>query len=130
MVRRLFGLSCLFSFAVGVGACGTLAEDETHGTRPSAPVPYAVFRDDGTWFATAAQEVSAMKDGGTFTTDGEMLTLRSGPGYPCSSSGPGTYALTFGDADTVTLSVIEDPCTSRADDLEHGLVRYFAGRPE
>ncbi len=57
---------------------------------------------------------SAEFDFGTYAFDGSVLTINSDPELVNECAGTtAQYAVTFVDADTVTMDVIDDPCQMR-----------------
>jgi hypothetical protein len=78
------------------------------------------FNEDGTW-GVAAQDVSGSFDWGTFTFDGEVLTMSSDPeSQVCLETG--TYEAAFTAEGDLELNVVEDPCSLRVEDLTGTLV--------
>jgi hypothetical protein len=89
---------------------------------------YLTFNENGSWTAQAVLDVEAFRDAGTFTFDGEILTVNSDPDYSCATyadgSEQGSYEVDVADEDTLDPTVIDDPCTPRANDFTSGMVRY------
>jgi hypothetical protein len=89
------------------------------------------FNEDDSW-GTADQEGTDPFGWGTFTFDGDLLTL-SVDSESCYATGlqplaitklPGTYEAAFTAEGDLELSVVEDRCGRRVGDLTGTLVPY------
>ena len=71
------------------------------------------YFEDGSW-AVAGDKVDSFETG-TFTFDGATLSVTTTEPYEgyCQPDTTGQYAVTFVDADTMTLEEIDDECYGR-----------------
>jgi hypothetical protein len=78
------------------------------------------FNEDDSW-GTADQEGAGPFGWGTFTFDGDLLTLSTHPeSEVCVATG--TYEAAFTAEGDLELSVAKDPCDGRAEDMTGTLV--------
>lgn len=80
----------------------------------------AAFEPDGTWSVTGVDKVEPF-DTGTFTFDGSTLVVETDDSSQTCNGHTGTYEVTFVDASTASLDVIEDGCRKRRIDWQQGL---------
>jgi hypothetical protein len=71
------------------------------------------YFEDGSW-AVAGDKVDSFETG-TYTFDGATLSVTTTEPYEgyCQPDTTGQYAVTFVDADTMTLEEIDDECNGR-----------------
>lgn len=129
-MRRIIATLALMVLVLSAAGCGDADSDDSdviHGTWVTElEGKYQTFNEDGSWTAKSNPDVPASTDEGTFTFDGETLTVISDPGFGCVSeeASQGSYDVEVTDENTLDLTVIDDACEPRAADLTSGMTRY------
>jgi hypothetical protein len=92
------------------------------------------FNEDGSWEGSHPEDPERIRDWGTFTFDGELLTFTSTDpsSSKCSPSAGagdelgaiGTWEVAFTAEGDLELTDVEDPCVHRSVDLRGTLVPY------
>ena len=129
-MRRTIATLALMVLVLSATGCGDADSDDSdviYGTWVTeAEGKYQTFNEDGSWTAKTDPDASASRDEGTFTFDGETLTVISDPGQGCGGGEQGSYEVEVVDEDTLNLTVIDDSCTPRVADIASGMTRSTA----
>ena len=127
-MRRTMATLALLVLVLSSAGCGdddSADSDVIHGTWVTElEGKYQTFSEDGSWTAKSNPDMEASTDEGTFTFDGETLTVISAPGFGCGGGEQGSYEVEVVDENTLDLTVIDDSCVPRADDISSGMTRY------
>jgi hypothetical protein len=113
--------------SAGCGDADSADSDAIHGTWVTElEGKYQTFNEDGSWTAKSNPDISTPTDKGTYTYDGETLTVISDPGYGCDleTARQGSYEVEVVDEDTLALTLIDDECGPRSADMASGMTRY------
>ena len=127
-MRRTIAALALIVLVLPFAGCGdadSADSDVIYGTWVTElEGKYQTFNEEGSWTAKSNPNIEASTDEGTFTFDGETLTVISDPGFGCGGEEQGSYGVEVADENTLDLTVIEDNCTPRAADISSGMARY------
>jgi hypothetical protein len=112
-----------------VGACGSDGSNadpaaELHGEWRTDPGSVISYLEDGSWNAVYAPWGSEPFEWGTYTFDGDTLTmLTTGGGRVCQEGQKGIYEATFVDEESLRVSIVEEPCGARREIATSPMVR-------
>ena len=122
-MRRIVTLLAVLALLAG---CGTsLSDTLTDTTWKSYGGKLHAFHSNGTYSVgyTVPDDVAdATTEWGTWSLDGDSLTMTPDTESPYCAEIPGTYTIAIVDSGDLTVVVVDDGCDPRRSDIQNGLV--------
>ena len=121
-MRRFVAFFAVLALLAG---CGTsLSDSITETTWRTGTGQLIAFHSDGTFsvgFTVPEDVAEAETEWGTWSLDGDSLTMTPDAGSPNCAQIPGTYTVEIVDSGDLTATVVDDECDVRRSDFSNGL---------
>ena len=122
-MRRMSWFAVLILMVAACGESASLSDSITDTVWEASDGRLIDFRTDGTYSAgsTVPDDVAdADTEWGTWSLDGDVLTMTPSESEFCTT--PGSYTVAIGESGELDVTLVEDECEGRANAWLDGLM--------